>query len=137
LLKFKEDVLRLLEQGTLYHTITAFWEYVLLLEICHKLLEKDRERHKRDSNLFEPYRVIADLCEGDRFISEGDFSERMARLIDSIRTRHTGDYGSHPKPRLSEPEITKVLYDHDVATLRDRVTDYLKQRRASGYCLTI
>ena len=69
LLKFKEDVLRLLEQGTFYHTITAFWEYVLLLEVCHKLLEKDRERHKRDSTLFEPYRVIADLYEGDQFFS--------------------------------------------------------------------
>ena len=130
LLKFKEDVLRLLEQGTLYHTITAFWEYVLLLEVCHKLLEKDRERHKHDSTLFEPYRVLADLYEGDRFISEGDFPERMARLIDSIRTRHTGNYGSNPKPRLSEPEITELLYDHDVATLRNQITDYLKQKES-------
>ena len=130
LLKFKEDVLRLLEQGTFYHTITAFWEYVLLLEVCHKLLEKDRERHKRDSTLFEPYRVIADLYDGDRYISEGDFPERMSRLIDSIRTRHTSNYGSHPKPRLSEPEITELLYDHDVATLRDQVTNYLKRKES-------
>ena len=113
-----------------YHTITAFWEYVLLLEVCHKLLEKDRERHKRDSTLFEPYRVIADLYEEDRFISEGDFPERMSRLIDLIRTRHTGKYGSHPKPRLSEPEITELLYDHDVPTLRDQVTNYLKRKES-------
>lgn len=128
LLKFKEDVLRLLEPGTFYHTITAFWEYVLLLEVCHKLLEKDRERHKRDPGLFEPYRVLADLYERDRFISEGDFPERMSRLIDSIRTRHTAAYGVRSTLRLSEPEVTGLLYDHDIATLRDQVTNYLKRK---------
>lgn len=45
LLKFKEAVLDLLAEGTFYHTIAAFWEYLLLLEMCHKLLEKDRTRH--------------------------------------------------------------------------------------------
>jgi hypothetical protein len=29
LLKFKESVLRLMEEGTFYHTITAFWEYLV------------------------------------------------------------------------------------------------------------
>ena len=38
LLKFKDSVLRLLEAGTYQHTITAFWEYLLLLELCHKVL---------------------------------------------------------------------------------------------------
>ena len=130
LLKFKEDVLRLLEPGTFYHTITAFWEYVLLLEVCHKLLEKDRERHKRDSTLFAPYRVIADLYERDRFISEGDFPERMSRLIDSIRTRHAVAHGAHFPVRLTEPEVTNLLYDHDIAILRDRVTNYLRRKES-------
>jgi hypothetical protein len=40
LLKFKESVLRLMAEGTYEHTITAFWEYLLLLEICHKILQK-------------------------------------------------------------------------------------------------
>src|SRR6185437_1813728 len=33
LLKFKERVLDYLEEGTKEHTITVFWEYLLLLEI--------------------------------------------------------------------------------------------------------
>jgi hypothetical protein len=60
LLKFKEDVLKLLQEGTLDHTITAFWEYLLLLEICHKILEKDRVSHTRDHRLYDPYRKIAE-----------------------------------------------------------------------------
>lgn len=35
LIKFKELILNYLQEGTFHHTITAFWEYVMLLEICH------------------------------------------------------------------------------------------------------
>jgi hypothetical protein len=55
LLKFKDQVLQLMAGGTLDHTITAFWEYLLLLEVCYKLIEKDQDVHKRDHRLFEPY----------------------------------------------------------------------------------
>ena len=52
LIKFKEEVLDLLSEGTLEHTITAFWEYLLLLEVCHKILEKDRVPHTRNQKLY-------------------------------------------------------------------------------------
>ena len=66
LLKFKEMVLRFLGQGSLEHTITAFWEYLLLLEICYKLLEKDRLPHTRDFRLL---RTIPKTSRGLRFRS--------------------------------------------------------------------
>lgn len=81
LLKFKESVLRLMEEGTFYHTITAFWEYLLLLDISYKLLEKDRERHMHDQSIYAMYRTLADPYRTDEFVSEGDFSERMALLL--------------------------------------------------------
>ena len=37
LVKFKEQVLDLLEEGTREHTVTAFWEYLLLLEVAYKI----------------------------------------------------------------------------------------------------
>jgi hypothetical protein len=61
LLKFKEMVLRYLGPGALEHVITAFWEYLLLLEVCHKILEKDRIPHTRDSRLLQPYRRLSSL----------------------------------------------------------------------------
>ncbi|HEV7486899.1 MAG TPA: hypothetical protein VGQ65_14570 [Thermoanaerobaculia bacterium] len=73
LLKFKEMVLAYLGMGAQEHTITAFWEYLLLLEVCHKLLEKDRIAHMRDQRLYEPYRRLADLYQSDDYVSEGDF----------------------------------------------------------------
>ncbi|PYX09998.1 MAG: hypothetical protein DMG88_04595 [Acidobacteria bacterium] len=76
LLKFKEMVLNYLGPGALEHTVTAFWEYLLLLEICYKLLQKDRIQHTRDQRLLEPYRRLASLYDSDQYVTEGDFGER-------------------------------------------------------------
>lgn len=84
LLKFKEEVLKLLSAGTLEHTVTAFWEYLILLEVCNKLLAGDRGRHTRDHKLYEPYRRLAALFAADEFVSEGDFSQRLTLLLQRI-----------------------------------------------------
>ena len=127
LLKFKESVLRLMEEGTFYHTITAFWEYLLLLEISYKLLEKDRQRHIHDQSIYAMYRSLSDRYRADTFVSEGDFSERMGLLLDSIKDRHRDKYGEN-YPSLSEAQITELIYMHDVSTLRDTVVGYLKTK---------
>ena len=126
LLKFKEDVLRLLSEGTLAHTITAFWEYLLLLEICYKILEKDRIPHTRDQRLYEPYQQLADLYRSDSYVGEGDFSERMSVLLQHVSQEIQRRYPDEKfGVRLSAPELTEILYVHDVASLRKRVIDYL------------
>ena len=81
LIKFKEMVLKYLGKGTLEHTITAFWEYLLLLEICHKVLQKDLHTHTRDRRLWGPYRRLAGLYQTDEYVAEGDFSERLSRTL--------------------------------------------------------
>jgi hypothetical protein len=79
LIRLKEDVLDFLAEGAKTHLITAFFEYVLYLEICYKVLEKDRERHTRDGRLYEPYRRLLGVYQsGDA--GEGDFSERLLSL---------------------------------------------------------
>ena len=127
LLKFKESVLRLMEEGTFYHTITAFWEYLLLLEISYKLLEKDRRRHIFDQSIYGMYRELSDRYEADEFVTEGDFSERMARMLDRIKDRHNSKYGGD-YPTLSEAQITELIYMHDLAGLRSTAVRYLETK---------
>ena len=88
--KFKEQVLDLLEAGTREHTITAFWEYLLLLEVAYKILEKDRSYHVRDQELYEPYQTLARIYKEDGYSQEGDFSERMLRLTEANRSYFSG-----------------------------------------------
>lgn len=123
-IKFKEMVLTYLGRGALEHTVTAFWEYLLLLEVCHKLLEKDRVYHMRDQLLLEPYRKLAALYESDRYVSEGDFSERLSRLLQHITDDYQAKYGTEPGRTLTQQEITELLYRHDVNLLREQVVEY-------------
>ena len=129
LLKFKEMVLKYLGQGALEHTLTAFWEYLLLLEICHKLLEKDRIPHMQDRRLFEPYRTLAALYESDRYVNEGDFSERLSGLLQQVTDDYLATYGEAANRSLTQSEITELLYRHDVAALRHNIVEYLKLKK--------
>ncbi len=126
LIKFKELILNFLQEGTFQHTVMAFWEYVLLLEICYKILEKDREQHMHDHNLYEAYRKLSDTYHTEGYITEGDFSERMSALMERITTEFNARYPDTSKINLSVPELTQLLYMHDVKILLAQVTEYLQ-----------
>lgn len=128
LIKFKELILSFLEEGTFQHTIMAFWEYVLLLEICYKILEKDREQHKHDHTLYDRYRALADLYHVDGYEVEGDFSERMSSLMEKISTEYRSKHGSEASVRLNSSNLTEMLYCHDVKDLSKQVIEYMSQK---------
>jgi hypothetical protein len=125
--KLKTLVLDELEVGTREHTITAFWEYLLLLELCQKLLEKDRVRHLHDHTLRVPYQRLEATYRNDPFITEGDFAERLLRLTEAIEERF-----AQLKSRISKGEVlprekvTELIYKHDLASVRRSVIDYLE-----------
>ena len=106
----------------------AFWEYVLLLEICYKILEKDREQHKRDHQLFEPYRKLAELYHAEGYETEGDFSERMGSLMEKISTEYRSKHGDQRGVRLNTSKLTEMLYCHDVRELAKQVIEYMTHK---------
>lgn len=128
LIKFKELILDFLQEGTFQHTIMAFWEYVLLLEICYKILEKDREKHIRDHVLNEPYRKLSELYHTEGYETEGDFSERMTMLMEKITSEYRARYGDDQGNRLSSQQLTELLYCHDVKELFQHVKNYMKHK---------
>jgi hypothetical protein len=123
-------VLKFLGPGALEHTVTAFWEYLLLLEICHKLLQKDRAVHTRDRRLSGPYRELANLYQTDEYVAEGDFSERLSTLLQHITDDYQAKYGAEFNNTLNQQEITELLYRHDVVTLRNQVIEYLRLKES-------
>lgn len=128
LIKFKELILEYLQEGTFQHTIMAFWEYVLLLEICFKIIEADREQYLHDHTLLEPYRKIQELYKAEGYITEGDFSERMSALMERITTEFHAKYPDTKNLTLSAPELTELLYVHDVKELITMVSEYMQHK---------
>ncbi|WLT30792.1 P-loop ATPase, Sll1717 family [Geothrix sp. PMB-07] len=128
LLKFKESILDLLKTGTLEHTLMAFWEYLLLLEICHKIIETDRTSHLRNPDLFDSYNQILNLYNADNYDSDGDFSERLSHLLERIRSDYMAKFPGTSERELSNAEVTGLIYNHDVKNLRLQVEMYLKNK---------
>jgi hypothetical protein len=62
----------------------------------------------------------------DAYVSEGDFSERLTRLLHHIGEDFQARYGGSSDLSLSQAQITDLLYRHDVVQLRTRVYEYLK-----------
>lgn len=126
LIKFRNQVLDFLEEGTKEHLITAFWEYVLLLEIAYRIIRSDNTLHLRNYDLFEPYRNVEKVFSEDASLLEGDFAERMLKLIKKI----TYDFKNLNKNEegetsLDQNSVTELLYKHDIRGLRKCIADYL------------
>ena len=125
LLKLKENVLDYLAEGAKEHLITAFWEYLLLLEICRKLLEVDRTRHRYDHSIFERYRQLSGLYDAERNVGQGDFSERLLVLSDQIIGAYRREHGPASGMRLTADEVTGLLHATTLADLKHALADYL------------
>jgi hypothetical protein len=129
LLRFKESVLDLMSEGAREHTVSAFWEYLLLLEMCHKIVRNDRERHLRDHTLFEGYKIIKLQYGEDLFISESDFSERLRLILGRITEDFQSRYGQvTSNVRLSDEDVNQLIYKHKLPELRESLLSYLEHR---------
>jgi hypothetical protein len=126
LIRLKEDVLDYLAEGARTHLITALFEYVLYLEICYKLLEKDKTKYLRDGRLYEPYLSLQKVYEaGDA--SEGDFSERLQALSRSLVEGFKRQFGqSEREQRLTSAQVTELVYKHNIKEVRDALSAYLE-----------
>lgn len=131
LIKLKEFVLDKLSLGNRKEVISAFWQYVLWLEIAYKILEKDALRALNDYELAERYSRLDGLYRSRVDTGEGDFSERLRLLSDNIIARFSGsldvDVGG-----LKSSDILQVVYGEDIKQLRETVLGYL---RLKGFVL--
>lgn len=130
LLKLKEDILSYLTDGARQHLITAFWEYLILLEVAYKLLEKDRTVYKFNHEIHDLYRDLDETYRVDNFSAEGDFSERLLTLSLQIAEQYKGRYGQEDGRKLTAQQVTELLYSHDIRQLRQKLTAYLESKES-------
>jgi hypothetical protein len=131
LIKFKELMLQFLAEGAFQHTIMAFWEYVLLLEIAYKLLEKDKDLHIRDHTIYDAYVEMSSVYRANGYAAEGDFSERMSGLMERISSEYRAKYGGQAENRLSSSQLTELLYLHDIQALETQIISYMQKKKGA------
>src|SRR5258705_8932567 len=119
-----------LSEGSRQHLITAFWEYLILLEVAYKLLEKDQYTYKHNHETRELYLELKATYKVEEFSAEGDFSERLALLSLRISDDYRTKYGTGANQRLTKDQVTVLLYRHDLAKLRSQISSYLERKAA-------
>ncbi len=124
LIRLKEDVLDYLAEGARTHLITALFEYLFYLEICYKLLEKDRDRHMRDGRLYEPYNKLLAVYETGS-AGEGDFSERLLGLSQQLIAAFKARFGTSSNQRLTATEVTELVHKRNIRDIRETLSAYL------------
>nr|WP_319483704.1 hypothetical protein [uncultured Cohaesibacter sp.] len=128
LIKLKENILKYLSRGSQQHLIIAFWEYLILLEVAYKILEKDKKRHKNDHLLHDLYQELEEAYEVDDFASDGDFSERLLTLSQRLSENFSQKFGCDIEQNLTASDVTELVYTHDLKKLKERVSKYLEHK---------
>ena len=134
LIRIKEDILEYLSEGARQHLITAFWEYLIYLEIAYKLLEKDQKAYRYRHDIHDAYVGLSEAYRAEGFSSEGDFSERLTTLLQRLVARYDEKYGKLTDLRLTANEVTELVYTHDIREIRNLISTYL-QRKDSVWVL--
>lgn len=129
LLKLKDEILDQLAEGSKQHLVTAFWEYLILLEVAYKILEKDQKVHRHNHHLKDLYERLQSLYYSDADIADGDFSERVMQLSNRVLSGSREKLGGgRVNAKLSNSEITQIVYSHDLKELKELLNAYLEHK---------
>jgi hypothetical protein len=129
--KFKDNLVDFLAEGTKEHTVAAFWEYLILLELCHNCIQLDEKRIGRDPEITTKLPKLREKYGSHRFVLAGDFSERTLLLLDEIERRYrtrSREGEVSKKEYLSREDLTEIIYSHDIHQLRKDIIDYLSTK---------
>ncbi|HMI99726.1 MAG TPA: hypothetical protein VK488_07845 [Gaiellaceae bacterium] len=123
--KLREAVLSELPTGLQEHTVTAFWNYILLAEMAHKILERERHHAYQDGDRLKRFEELEAAYLEHALAHEEDLSQRLLRQVDRLVARY-GDVGRDEM----RDRMTEVLYATDIRTLDNAVSDYLQEKES-------
>jgi len=128
LVKLKDRVLSAMDRGTQEHTITAFWQCVLLLEIARATLQADKATYKLDDAIYKTYQQLEDKYKEYGYDSgQGDFAERISSLIYRIEERFQPDDAAGILT-LSTPQVTELIYDKNISKVNLALAEHLRNK---------
>lgn len=122
--KLREQVLVQMTQGVQLHTLTAFWSYLLMLELAKKIIDKESVTAWQDAKSLESHQKLKAEYDAHCLDAEGDFSERIMSLVNSMTAAIPEKSGGV----FTTAEITKMVYHRDVAPLMNMVLSHLEKK---------
>ncbi|NJN13711.1 MAG: hypothetical protein HC815_39825 [Richelia sp. RM1_1_1] len=112
-----------MSEGIQEHTLMAFWNYILLSEITHKIILTELSFAERDSERFERFSKLKEMHELDNPDLFADFSQRLLLKIEKLQSQ----INSIGEVTL-KTNLTELIYQGDINILNKLVCDYLREK---------
>jgi len=128
--KLREAVLAKLPAGVQQHVLTAFWNYLLVMELAHQILNHEGTLPYRDYRSKAAFERIGELYGEEQEVEQADFSERLLRLVNRI-----AESESAFSSLQTTAQITQLIHAKPLRELNDAVTDYLSITRREVWLL--
>jgi len=121
--KLRERILSNMSEGLRLHTLTAFWNYLLLLEITKKIVESEGKNAYFDPLILSNYKKLEAFYKERTGDEEGDFSVRLMRLTNKI----IEDYPANKSVNFEKFDMTQLIYKQGIKELNTTVIKYLEK----------
>jgi Cdc6-like AAA superfamily ATPase len=122
-LTLREQLLSSLSQGLQEHVLTAFWNYILLVELASKIIDTDGRLASKNLQRFGLYDKLVQIIGADVDVEQGDFSERLLTLVDRMLERK-----QEIESLTSPGEIARLIYEKDIRELQETLTSYISYK---------
>jgi hypothetical protein len=120
----REAVLNSLSPGLQEHTLTAFWNYLVLCEIAQKSLQRDPTWATRDPRRLARFNRLAAVYADQAPDDTGDFSERLLQLVKRLKGRL-----ARTAVPTTASDITQALFLGEIPALETAVLDYVNEKQ--------
>jgi len=118
--EMRESVLNVVSAGIFDHTIAAFWQYVMYVEILLKLREAALRRARNDFALQERIRNIEEEFSLNESLVAGDFTSRLRTAVDGV-IQAVGQSRDSDDVRR---RITNTMFERFIPRLRDEIARF-------------
>ena len=118
--KLREVVLDRMTLGLREHTLTAFWQYLLLCEIVQKVVDTDYSFAAREPERYSEFEALRTDYRQRMPDDTGDMSERLLRQVNLLASRAVPE---------DPGAVTAELFSRDIPTLERLVSAYLRHKK--------
>ena len=119
--KLREHVLSQLSEGLQLHTLTAFWYYLLILELTNKTLERELKTAYQSAESLALYNQLKEMYKAHTQ-TQGDFSERLMSLINRLIETLPPEL----LHKIKSADITDVIYRYDIKDILSKLVPHLR-----------
>jgi hypothetical protein len=116
----REAVLSVVTSGVFDHTIAAFWQYIMYIEIVLKLRERVLPASRNDFSLQERIRTLEETFSLSENVVSGDFTSRLEAAVREV-VSITRRVSSATEIRS---QITNIMFESPIPRLRDAVVSF-------------